>query len=196
MSDKTDRKALPRSRRQDLLNVVGEIILQKGVAAVTLESVAEAAGVSKGGLLYHFPNKKDLLAGFAEHVAHKYMDSVRSIAAADTESVGRNTRADLNIYANSKDSQGIYLWAALLATRHDNGGFDSFVREHFFGIMSEDSDGTDTNVMLAIVKFAVDGLAIAEMAGVFQQDPGLRLRVIETLQAITFNPKHIVEKLQ
>ena len=35
----------------------------KGVAKLTLEAVAKEAGVSKGGLLYHFSNKEALIEG-------------------------------------------------------------------------------------------------------------------------------------
>ena len=40
-----------------------QIVQCKGVAKLTLEAVAKEAGVSKGGLLYHFSNKEALIEG-------------------------------------------------------------------------------------------------------------------------------------
>ena len=43
--------------RDRILDALQRILVRKGTAAVTLESVAAEAGVSKGGLLYHFRSK-------------------------------------------------------------------------------------------------------------------------------------------
>jgi hypothetical protein len=40
-----------------------------GLSGVTLEAVADRAAVSKGGLLYHFPTRKALLAGLVARMA-------------------------------------------------------------------------------------------------------------------------------
>lgn len=48
----------PGSIRDRILDAVGELSMVLGASNFTLEQVAQAAGVSKGGLLYHFPRKK------------------------------------------------------------------------------------------------------------------------------------------
>ncbi|MFL1379120.1 TetR/AcrR family transcriptional regulator, partial [Nocardiopsis protaetiae] len=40
--------------RDRILDALQEILVQEGYSSVTLEAVARAASVSKGGLLYHF----------------------------------------------------------------------------------------------------------------------------------------------
>jgi AcrR family transcriptional regulator len=50
------------SARDKILDATLELIGDIGVPAVTLEGVAARAGVSKGGLLYHFRFKEQLLA--------------------------------------------------------------------------------------------------------------------------------------
>ena len=47
--------------KQRLLKAAAEITALDGAANLTLDKVAERAGVSKGGLLYHYPNKQALL---------------------------------------------------------------------------------------------------------------------------------------
>ncbi|MGV5046047.1 TetR/AcrR family transcriptional regulator [Rhodococcus pyridinivorans] len=63
--------------RAKLLDAFVTILLEQGERAATLESVAAAANVSKGGLLYHFPSKDALVAALAEHL--------ETLAADDAE---------------------------------------------------------------------------------------------------------------
>ena len=61
MSTAHHRKKQPLFVRQQLLEVAARLASEKGVTAVTLDAVSGASGVSKGGLLHHFPSKNMLL---------------------------------------------------------------------------------------------------------------------------------------
>jgi AcrR family transcriptional regulator len=50
-----------------ILSAACRVILDKGAAALTLEAVAKEAGISKGGLLYHFPSKDLLIEGMIKY---------------------------------------------------------------------------------------------------------------------------------
>jgi len=50
-------------RREALVRAGYAEILQKGIGALTLDSVVARADSSKGGALYYFPSKEDLLYG-------------------------------------------------------------------------------------------------------------------------------------
>ncbi|ABY22680.1 predicted transcriptional regulator, TetR family [Renibacterium salmoninarum ATCC 33209] len=54
------------SARDRILQAFENLLLSDGERAATLESVAAAAGVSKGGLLYHFGSKEALGEGLIE----------------------------------------------------------------------------------------------------------------------------------
>ena len=51
------------SRRAQLLDAAVAVIRRDGAAALTLDAVAAEAGVSKGGVLYHFASKRALIDG-------------------------------------------------------------------------------------------------------------------------------------
>lgn len=53
------------STRDQILDAFEELIIEQGERAATLSKVAESAGVSKGGLLYHFGSKDALVEGLA-----------------------------------------------------------------------------------------------------------------------------------
>ena len=52
----------PSVARAAALDAADALLSEHGLAAFTLEAVAARAGISKGGLLYHFPTKEALLS--------------------------------------------------------------------------------------------------------------------------------------
>jgi AcrR family transcriptional regulator len=65
-------KKTPSLTREHILQAAGRLVSTEGVAALTLDAVAKAAGISKGGLLYHFPSKEALMLGMIDAL-HKSM---------------------------------------------------------------------------------------------------------------------------
>lgn len=59
------------------MNSYREILVAEGERAATMDQVAARAGVSKGGLLYHFPDKTALAEGL--------LQEVRELMAQDLE---------------------------------------------------------------------------------------------------------------
>ncbi|WP_113700098.1 TetR/AcrR family transcriptional regulator [Nonomuraea lactucae] len=55
-------------RRDELLDAAEALLCDQGSAALTLAAVADRAGVSKGGLLYHFSSKEALIKGMVERL--------------------------------------------------------------------------------------------------------------------------------
>ncbi|WP_333827643.1 TetR/AcrR family transcriptional regulator [Pararhodobacter sp.] len=81
MSDQTT----PRTKgntRQRLIDAAEAIARTEGPGAMSLDAVAAEAGVSKGGLLYHFPSKSKLLEamvdGFLSRFDNVLQDAERS----------------------------------------------------------------------------------------------------------------------
>src|SRR4029450_10379480 len=52
--------------RDRILEAAERVVGDIGAGRMTLDVVAQAAGVSKGGLLYHFPSKESLLGALAQ----------------------------------------------------------------------------------------------------------------------------------
>ncbi|WP_251151616.1 TetR/AcrR family transcriptional regulator [Cellulosimicrobium sp. Marseille-Q4280] len=65
----------PPAARPKVLRAFAALLVEHGERAATLEAVAERAGVSKGGLLYHFGSKDALVDGLVDHL--------RELTAAD-----------------------------------------------------------------------------------------------------------------
>lgn len=52
--------------KEKILDAANKLITEKGLSSFTLEEVAKEAGISKGGLLYHFSSKDALMKGLIE----------------------------------------------------------------------------------------------------------------------------------
>lgn len=67
------------SARDRVLDAYETLLIEHGPAAATLDGVAAAAEVSKGGLLYHFASKDALATGL--------LDRLRERSAADADAI-------------------------------------------------------------------------------------------------------------
>ncbi len=56
------------SSRTLILDAAVRLTEREGITALTLEAVAEESGLTKGGLLYHFRTREDLLLGIQQHI--------------------------------------------------------------------------------------------------------------------------------
>ena len=45
------------SKKSAIVEAAMRVAEEQGLSAVTIDAVAEQAGITKGGLLYHFPNQ-------------------------------------------------------------------------------------------------------------------------------------------
>lgn len=72
----------PMSARDRILDAFEALLTTEGERAATLDAVAASAEVSKGGLLYHFPNREALVAGLLERLRALADLDVVAMAAA------------------------------------------------------------------------------------------------------------------
>jgi AcrR family transcriptional regulator len=83
----------PIQRRTRLIEAAKQIIVGQGFTALTLDSVCAQAGISKGGLLHHFPNKEALIEGLLAHLFASFTARVETFHAAEPNGPGRWMRA-------------------------------------------------------------------------------------------------------
>lgn len=60
MSEKSSRGGRP-SKRNFILKAAEELVREQGAAQLTFDRLSEQTGISKGGLLYHFASKDELI---------------------------------------------------------------------------------------------------------------------------------------
>ncbi|KZC93674.1 MULTISPECIES: TetR/AcrR family transcriptional regulator [Clavibacter] len=82
--------------RDRILDAFEELLVQQGERGTTLESVAAAAGVSKGGLLYHFGGKEALVEGLLARMSALAREDVERLRRAERGPVDRWIRGSLS----------------------------------------------------------------------------------------------------
>lgn len=72
----------PTATKEKLLDAFDTLLDEHGTAGATLDAVAAKAGVSKGGLLYHFGSKAALIEGSLERLSRLVAEDVEEMKAA------------------------------------------------------------------------------------------------------------------
>ncbi|WP_253182034.1 TetR/AcrR family transcriptional regulator [Cellulosimicrobium cellulans] len=118
----------PPAARAKVLHAFAVLLVENGERAATIEAVAERAGVSKGGLLYHFGSKDALVDGLLEHLDDLTDADVAQMRAAPAGPVDYLLRTstvvdsefELVYLAVTRLAQGAYPHArAALDAAHD-----------------------------------------------------------------------------
>jgi AcrR family transcriptional regulator len=86
----------PEQTRAAILDAASRLVRERGVSA-SLDDVARRAGVSKGGLLYHFATKHDLHLALATEWLERFRTAVLAAVPADDDAPGRLTRAYVRV---------------------------------------------------------------------------------------------------
>jgi len=160
---------------------------QSGVAAVTLDAVANRAGVSKGGLLYHFPSKEALVSGMVDGLCRTFADLADAAAQGDPQRTGRAARAYLSASAGElwQSSRWLALVGALIV---DPGLLDSWRAWVVAGRAADEAENADP-AATAIVRLAADGLWLAGVLGLPAPDQELRAAILAELDQMTCSPR-------
>jgi AcrR family transcriptional regulator len=173
------------SVRQRLLNAAEQVVVREGVANLTLDAVAREAGVSKGGLLYHFPTKSALITAIVERLAQRCEASQTRAMELEPDSPGAFTRAYLRARAGGFDPEEAPLHTALLMAAATNpqylGPFRARAVEWLHRI---ESDGIDP-VTAHVVRLAIHGLCLGMLFGMPVAEGQMRQNVIDRLLEMT-----------
>jgi len=105
------------SARDRILDSFVRIVCEDGERVATLDAVAARAGVSKGGLLYHFGSKAALVTGLCERLS--------DLAVGDVERMRLSTDGAARYFVRNSQFVGSELDLALLAAaRLQQAGYE------------------------------------------------------------------------
>jgi AcrR family transcriptional regulator len=174
-----------RGTRDRILAAAEDVVLSDGVARLTLEKAAARAGVSKGGVLYHFPSRSALVAAMVGRLADSFDAALAGHLARLDASPGAYARAYVEESfaepAGEQDERGERLGAAVLAAMASEPELLDPLREAFGRWQAEIERDTADAVAGTIARLAADGLWLSELFGLAPLDPDLRRRVRDEL---------------
>ncbi|MFW0873406.1 TetR/AcrR family transcriptional regulator [Rhodococcoides corynebacterioides] len=179
--------------RDRILDALEEILVRDGTDKATLDAVAAGAGVSKGGLLYHFPSKDAMMAAMVRRLAERA--ERKRLQAADAGAslaewylsppVTPSTSRRTDDTVPDDDALEIALFRSTLAAFRSTDGAPGAVQDAVVEMMGMYDrvlqDEFDDPVHAEIVRLVGDGLYLAALVGLPGPDPDLHRRVVERL---------------
>jgi AcrR family transcriptional regulator len=185
-------KKTPTETREKLIQAAAQLVVSKGIHRVTLEQIALEAGVSKGGLLHHFPTKQALLSGLIEQVGRVFKVRLEKFMGLETsDQPGRLARAYIRA-SFEYEADELHLTNAIAKVV---GEFPELLLElqAEFAQLDQEMQADGLPAARAIViRLACDGLWFSELIGVTSLEEPLRSQMLEELIAMTrFEQPHL-----
>ena len=147
------------SARERILDAYGDLVASG--EAPSLEKVAVAAGVSKGGLLYHFASTTALRDGLIDRALRDTDEAMLQAAAS-----GQAARAWLRLSVPDEDQRR--QWSGLLATVRligSDGALPALLLEHVERWQQLLTDELGDALHAHVVRLVGDGLLLQSLSG-------------------------------
>jgi len=178
------------SCKDAILDSAENVVIEEGAAKLTLDAVAEKAGLSKGGVLYHFPSKEALLTAMMERLIQRGDLRRQDMLAATPEGPGQRLKADITSLLLSEEQKS-ELCAGLLAAVAIEPKLMEMARafhQRRFAAHDVVADGESLDpefLRKALVLLSADGLFFLEMLNVSPFGPAQRAAIVAELMRIT-----------
>ena len=165
--------------RERILAAVRTLLARGGPDAVTLDAAAAEAGISKGGLLYHFPTKAALFLGVLEQMRDR-------VEADMADRLDRTDPVDAFLdYATPVDDESAFA-VALIAAVHNGQAADPQIRQVMIdGFLAWERPLGDVEldpVDAEIIRLVGNGIYFSAISGLPPTDPDLLAAVIRRLR--------------
>ncbi len=167
MTSAYTRRKQPDIVRRDLVRNAITLAATQGLAALSLQQVAEAAGVTKGGLLHHFPSKLALVDAVFDVLMVQFAEALQDAMAPDPEPYGRFTRAylDCSLVEVSDLDEWSALWRSVVTDPHLSARWGAWL-----GAQVAQYGDHESGPALEAVRFAADGIWMGLFASITPAD--------------------------
>ncbi len=185
----TGPKTVPDTKGR-ILDAAEDVVLRDGVARLTLDAAAAEAGLSKGGILYHFPTRDALVAAMVDKIIEEFDHDIdRELGTSDEP--GSFTRAYIRSTMDpgaSKPDRQDRLGAALIAAAAAEPALLVPLQQAADRWQARlEDDGLDPTVA-TVLRLACDGLWLCDLFGLAPPSPALRSRVGAELERMLQGP--------
>jgi AcrR family transcriptional regulator len=184
MMTKPQRKNNPDAVRARLLECAARLIVDHGLPALTLENVAREAGVSKGGLLHHYPGKTALIDGLFEEVVDWFDARVEDVLERDENRPARFSRAYLRVVAAidmsvPEEKRLAVLMLMLSSDPHYCASWNQWVETRLHRHAQ-----TDRTPIARTLRMAADGLWLSDLGGGPDSHTPVRREILAFLEKL------------
>lgn len=181
-----DQRRSAFETRELVFEACNRILRRDGLTHLTLDNVADEAGLSKGGLLYHFPSKESLIEALFEYHNDKFEARLSALAEEEGDDAGAWLRA----YAKASIEQimepgNASLYKSLFAAEERYASAHQLMRRKYVDWQQQvENSGLDP-AKATLVRLVVDGLWFLEMHHYAPPDAQLRAQIVELIMQLT-----------
>ena len=167
------------SSRDVILDAAEAVVVDGGAPALTLDSAARRAGVSKGGVLYHFPTKDALLRGMVERLIGRTEAVHQAIMASQPEGPNRSLKAYVKNSVSDPAQIDAVSGSLLAAVANDTSLLDP-VREFFLRRLPQITADLSFE-RAAVIHAATEGLWLMEVLKISPFNAAQRKKLVAEL---------------
>lgn len=171
--------------RERILDAALAVADRVGAAHLTLDAVAAEAGVSKGGLLYHFASKDLLLGGVVEHHMERHREDLAAAEALFPAHAGGYLQAFVHAQRQGMEAKlhGPKATQSFIAAAVNTPELMDAPRRHATAHVQRLRELGPDFVEALLVTLAFDGLFFGDAFEMLDLSTSERDAVMEALQA-------------
>jgi AcrR family transcriptional regulator len=151
------RKKQPELVKSQLIEAAIEISSKIGLSNITVQAVADLAGVTKGGLLHHFPSKQVLIEEVFNILMENLDLEINRIMEKDSEPKGSFSRAYVKSSYSGHENNSIKIWPAFSTSLVLDSEMQKIWYE-WLKLRLQKHKKTDSSINCEIARLAADGL--------------------------------------
>ncbi|WP_120493791.1 TetR/AcrR family transcriptional regulator [Microbacterium phyllosphaerae] len=149
--------------RSEILDAALRVVDAVGGADITYQSVAEEAGLTKAGLMYHFPTRDAMMIAIIEHVISRWQAELQDALGVPLEdsTLTQRVQAFAEFTGEGGVTPGEFVVFSEAVRRSELSAPWLEYLQTWFGF----GDGVDTTPLL-LVWLAANGMWVAESTGI------------------------------
>ena len=141
-----------KEKREELINSAIQLLQVDGVNALTLDAVAKNANTSKGGLLYHFPNKQALIEGIVQDIYEKFSEEFFILVEKETKN--RYTKAYITLCFDDLSKHSDLYVGSMVVPFLENKNVQEVYQNILNHLKQDDLDDTAVD----LIRLTIDGV--------------------------------------
>ncbi len=152
----------PTITREGLLEIAERIVRNDGASGLTIDALAKAAGISKGGVQYSFSSKDDLVRALVERWTRQFDELLGEI---DDLAPAELVRKYIEVMRSSQSALNAKM-AGLMIAYIQNPKNVAETRDWYRSMFARLSAATEDAEAARVALLAVEGLFMLRISGV------------------------------
>lgn len=153
------------STREKIIDSAMAIVREQGAAKLTLDEAAKVAGLSKGGVLYHFKTKDDLIRGMVERMVSQCDTLTHAYYQEEPEGPYRWARTVVRMAFDPNGPSSDSVGGALMAAMAVNPDLVAPLQAKYEEWIERVNSDSPNPLLAGLVCTAMDGMYFHRMVG-------------------------------